>query len=185
MDNRAILIGALILILGIVFIGVSGFSTQEAEGYWYQGQGTNYRDKEYLDTIFFESGDRWTVENVSYLFWTSEDHSISLANESLLVSLYDSKNNIVNQTSCGELKELPTGLPVPGSGLYTIKFENISGNYTVSATYVRLVFHSETVSPYTYLFPAGIVMLLGGAATAAYGAVKRTPMRKQTKQKST
>lgn len=180
MDNRIAFIGALALVLGIVFIGVSRISYQKGGGYWYHGDGTTSRDAD-STTILFEKDDRWTIENVSYLLWIGANQSVSQPTDDLQVSLYDRNGNQVTQVSYRDLKQMPTGLPVPNSGLYTIKIENIGQSYTVSATFVRLVFKTETLSPYNYLFSVGILVLLGGAGTAVYGAVKRSRVRKKTR----
>jgi hypothetical protein len=175
MDRRIALIGVFVLVLGIVFAGVSGISYEKEGGYWYQGDGTARRD--YVsDAIFFEKGERWAVENISYLLWTGgTNQSISLPTDGLQISLYDNSGNLVTQVTYGDMKQMPTGLPVPDTGLHTIKIEqNIGESNTISATFVRWVYKSESISPYNYLFPAGIVLLLGGAGTAAYGAVKRS-----------
>jgi hypothetical protein len=182
MDDRIAFIGVLVLVLGIVFIGVSRISYEKGPGYWYHGDGTTSHGADtgtISSTIFFEKDDRWTIENVSYLLWNDADQSVNQPTDNLPVSLYDRNDNQVTQVSYGDLKQMPTGLPVPNSGLYTIKIENIGQSYTVSATFVRLVFNNETVSPYNYLFPVGILVLLGGAGTAAYGIVKRSRVRKK------
>jgi len=184
MDSRIAFIGVLALVLGIVFIGVSRISYEKGEGYWYHGDGTTSRDAD-STTILFEKDDRWTIENISYLQWISGTNlSVSQPTDNLQVSLYDRNDNQVTQASYGELKQMPTGLPVPNPGLYTIKIENIGQSYTISATFVRLVFKNETLSPYNYLFPVGILVLLGGAGTAACGAVKRSPVRNESRWKS-
>ena len=180
MDRRIVIVGALVLVLGIVFIGVSRISYQE-EQYWYRGDGTVSRNAD-SETIFFEDGDRWTIENVSYLQWVDgTNQSVSQPTDDLQVSLYAGNGTQVTQVSYGDLKQMPTGLPVPSGDLYTIKIENIDRTHTVSATYVRWAFNSGTVLPYTYLSDVGILLLLGGAGIAAYGAVKRSPLQKQTR----
>jgi hypothetical protein len=180
MDRRIAFVGALLLALGIVFIGVSRISYQEEE-YWYRGDGTVSRDTD-SETIFFEEGNRWTIENVSYLQWIDgTNQSVSQPTDDLQVSLYDRNRTQVTQVSYGDLKQMPTGLPVPSTGLYTIKIENIDRTHTVSATYVIWAFNSGTIFPYNYLLDVGILVLMVGAGIAAYGAVKRSPVHKQTR----
>jgi hypothetical protein len=185
MGNLIAFIGILVLVLGSVFIGVSRISDEK--GYWYHGDGSASYNTD-SSMIFFEKDDRWTIENVSYLMWIGGiNQSVSRPTDNLQVSLYDGNGNRVTQVSYSDLKQMPIGLPVPNTGMYTIKIENIGASYTVSATFVRWVFKNETVFPYNYLFPVGILVLLGGAGTAAYGAVKRSRLRagrKATRKKS-
>jgi hypothetical protein len=180
MDRRIAFVGALVFALGIVFIGVSRISYQKEE-YWYRGDGTVSREAD-SETIFFEDGNRWTIENVSYRQLISEtNQSVSQPTDNLTVSLYGKNGTQVTQLSYGDLKQMPTGLPVPSAGLYTIKIENIDLTHTVSATFVRWALNSGTIFPHNYLFDVGILVLLVGAGITAYGAVKRSPMPKQTR----
>ena len=183
MDGRIAFVGAFVLVLGIMLIGVSRIS-YEKEGYWHHGDGTVTIDTD-STSILFEKNDRWTIENFSYLLWISgSNQSLSLPTDDFQVSLYDNIDNMVAQVSYGNLSQMPTGLPVPHTGLYTIKIENIDESNTISATFVRLVQENETIFPYNYLLSVGIPVVLVGAGTAICGAVKRSPVRKKTRQKS-
>jgi len=185
MNRRIAFIGAAVLVLGIAFIGISAIRYEKEGSHWFQGEGTARSDT-VSSTIFFDKGDQWAIENLSYLLWTSgTNQSISLPTDGLQVSLHDHDGNEVTQVIYGDLKQTPTGLPVPNSGLYTIEIEQeIGDSETISATFVRWVFKSETVFPYDYLSPVGILTVLGGVGTVAYGAVKRAPPRKETRRKS-
>jgi hypothetical protein len=163
-----------------VFIAVSRLS--DSREYWYNGDGSVSINED-SRRIFFEKDDRWAIKDISYLKWIDEiNQYVSQSTDNLQISLYDDNSNRITQASYSDLEQMPAGLPLPNFGWYTIKIENIGQGYTVSATFLRLIFKEETLLPYNYLFPVGFLVLLGGAGTAIYGAIKQPRKSRQDTQ---
>ena len=161
-----IVVGAVIMVVGIVLIPTSRLVSETSSKWEYHGVrdvgGASFSPQ----YIYLYPDQRWTLEITYY----AGDSPPSLPSN-LTITLSDYQGNLVYSVPYSVLKGMPHGWePVSVEGNYTLRIVRLDEWLGIEASYGYWAKETQTIYPLESWLQIGIALLIGGAIITSIGA---------------
>lgn len=181
MRKETLIVGAIVVVIALVFIPTSRLIKETRTETWWEynedcyGYHCENELKDMPEEIYLTKEQRWTVKMLDY----GEEYHPTFDGNKLYIQLYDYSDTLIYDVPYETLRKMPRGWePVPVDGWYKIELEWKPGPVGIIlwglghgeciGTYTEIVEISD-IYPYGFLFPIGLLLVILGAIISMVG----------------